>query len=153
MSPRRGSTGARNSGSPWASSKSFTDSLGGFARLSWNDGRNETWAFTEIDRSVALGVVQKGEGWGRASDEVGAAIVVNAISSPHERYLAAGGKGFILGDGALDYDFEGIAEVYYRFALTREVAFSPDYQFFLHPGYNAARGPVHVFGVRAHIEF
>jgi len=131
----------------------LTDSLGGFARLSWNDGRNETWAFTEIDRSVAFGMVQNGEPWGRRSDEVGTAIVVNGISSPHERYLAAGGRGFILGDGALDYDFEGIAEVYYRFALTREVAFSPDYEFVLHPGYNAARGPVHVFGVRAHIEF
>src|SRR5262249_4049724 len=38
----------------------LTPTLGAFARLSWNDGRNETWAFTEIDHSLALGAVEHG---------------------------------------------------------------------------------------------
>src|SRR6185503_14860850 len=37
----------------------LSDTWGLFARGSWNDGKNETWAFTEIDRSVSLGIVQK----------------------------------------------------------------------------------------------
>src|SRR5512138_3710401 len=35
-------------------------SLAVFVRVSWNDGVNESWAFTEIDRSVAAGAVQGG---------------------------------------------------------------------------------------------
>jgi len=136
-----------------SANQEFTDSLGAFARVSADDGQNETWAFTEIDRSVALGIVQHGTPWHRHADEFGLAVVGNAIVDPHQRYLAAGGLGFILGDGFLDYGIELLTELYYRFALTREVAFSPGYQFALHPGYNEARGPVHVFGLRAHIEF
>src|SRR2546423_14028525 len=32
-----------------------------FARASFNDGQNETWAFPEIERSFAIGPVQAGE--------------------------------------------------------------------------------------------
>lgn len=128
-------------------------SLGCFARISWSDGRNETWAFTEVDHSVALGIVQDGAKWSRPLDSAGLALVGNGIAGPHRRYLAAGGLGFILGDGALDYAFEGIVEAYYRFAVIPAVALSPDYQFILHPAYNVARGPVHVFGFRTHVAF
>jgi high affinity Mn2+ porin len=132
--------------------QAITPELGAFIRLSWNDGKNETWAFTEIDHSAAVGVVERGTPWLRPDDELGLALIAQGISTPHRRYLAAGGLGFIIGDGALDYGAEGVLEAYYRLALTRLVAFSPDYQFVLHPGYNTARGPVHVFGLRMHVE-
>jgi high affinity Mn2+ porin len=131
----------------------ITESLGAFSRLSWSYGANETWSFTEVDQSVALGISVAGTPWKRKDDNTGAALVVNGIAEPHRAYLAAGGYGFLIGDGALDYSFEGIAEAYYRFALTDKVAFTGDYQFILHPAYNTARGPVNVFGVRAHISF
>ena len=130
-----------------------TDDLGVFARLSWNDGQNETWAFTEIDRSVALGGVVSGAPWKRSQDQLGGAVVVNALSSPHRRYLASGGYGFIIGDGALDYGLENVWEAYYKLQLTQAIAFTADYQFIVNPAYNRDRGPVHVAGIRAHIEF
>ncbi|MGZ3833800.1 MAG: carbohydrate porin [Mucilaginibacter sp.] len=47
-----------------------------------------------------------------------------------------------------------IAELYYKInAFEKKFWLTPDYQFILHPAYNADRGPVSVFGVRAHVEF
>jgi high affinity Mn2+ porin len=127
--------------------------LGVFLRVSFNDGRNETWAFTEIDRSIAAGAVQSGSRWGRPGDEAGLGLVVSGLSEPHRRYLAAGGYGFIIGDGALRYAPEILGEAYYRYALTREVALGANYQPIFHPAHNADRGPAHVFTGRVHVAF
>ena len=129
--------------------------VGLFARVSYNDGQNETWAFTEIDHSASLGIASTGRRWARPDDRLGAAIVVNGISSGHRAYLAAGGYGFIVGDGALNYGLEQIGEVYYSFALpTYHASISPDYQLVINPAYNRDRsGPVHVVAVRLHVEF
>lgn len=129
------------------------DGLGAFARLSANDGANETWAFTEIDRSLALGVVQSGSRWGRPGDEAGLGVVLSGLSDSHRRYLAAGGYGFIIGDGALGYAPELLAEVYYRLALTREVSIGASYQPVVNPAFNADRGPIHVFTGRMQAAF
>ena len=93
--------------------QALAQDLGIFARLSHNDGRTESWAFTEIDSSAALGLSMKGQRWGRAQDTLGLACVENAISGSHQRYLAAGGSGLILGDGALSPAREQVLEVYY----------------------------------------
>jgi high affinity Mn2+ porin len=82
--------------------------LGVFARAGWNDGRTQTWAFTEIDRTVALGMSAEGSRWGLPGDRLGAAGIGNGLSRWHRDYLAAGGSGFILGDGRLDYAPERI---------------------------------------------
>ena len=127
--------------------------LAAFARASWNDGHTETWAFTEIDRSLALGVVQSGAGWGREGDEAGAALVVSGLSGPHRRYLEAGGSGFILGDGALRYAPEILGELYYRASVTKEISAGVNYQPIVNPGFNRDRGPAHVFTGRMHVAF
>jgi high affinity Mn2+ porin len=129
------------------------ETLGGFVRLSYNDGANETWAFTEIDRSFAMGLVQNGALWSRANDEAGAAFVVDGLSAVHRRYLERGGYGFLIGDGALRYGPEFVGDFYYRAELTREMALSGVYQPIVNPGYNRSRGPVHVFSARLHIAF
>lgn len=132
----------------------LTKDFGVFAKASWNDGHTETWFFTEIDRSLSFGGVLKGTSWKRADDEVGLAFIANGISKDHRDYLAAGGYGFIIGDGQLNYSPELIAEFYYKINVyQKKFWFTPDYQFILHPAYNADRGPVNVFGLRAHIEF
>jgi high affinity Mn2+ porin len=124
-----------------------------FIRGSWNDGRNETWAFTEIDRSVSGGIVFNGNAWLRKNDVLGAALVVNGISAPHRDYLKAGGSGFIIGDGNLNYAHEAIFETYYKFDIPKIfLSISPDYQFVLNPAYNKDRGPVHMIAVRVHLE-
>ncbi|RZM13480.1 MAG: hypothetical protein EOO88_44680, partial [Pedobacter sp.] len=84
-----------------------------FGRFSYDDGKNETWAFTEIDRSLSLGITSDGKRWHRPTDRVGLAVVGNGLSPEHRAYLARGGYGFILGDGALSYATEFITELYY----------------------------------------
>ncbi len=130
--------------------------VGVFGRLSYNDGHNETWAFTEIDQSLSLGATSTGARWKRPTDRLGAALVANGLSQDHRAYLAAGGSGFILGDGRLDYGLEYIGEVYYSIDFPRyHAALSPDYQLVFNPGYNTSRlpGPVHVVALRVHVEF
>src|SRR5712675_3794718 len=46
--------------------QALTDQIGLFGRWSWNDGKTEIMAFTDIDASLALGVSIKGTRWGRA---------------------------------------------------------------------------------------
>ena len=131
----------------------LTDTTGVFMRLSWNDGHNESWAFTEIDRSLALGVTQNGRPWRRPLDIVGAAVVANGLSPWHEQYLAGGGYGFIIGDGALNYGPEVIGDIYYKVQLSEALSVSAIYQPIIDPAYNRDRGPVHVFSARFHVAF
>ena len=130
----------------------LTKDFSGFLRVSWNDGKNETWMFTEIDRSFALGCALDGPFRKPGDDIIRGAIVINGISDDHHNYLKAGGKGFILGDGKLNYALEMIFEAQYLTHITNYFALSADYQFVMNPGYNKDRGPVHVFGLRGHVE-
>lgn len=131
----------------------LTPTLGAFLRLSANDGANESWAFTEIDRSLAVGAVQDGAPWHRPRDEVGVAIVIDGLSPSHRKYLEGGGYGFLLGDGALNYGPEIISDIYYNFRLADWASLSAIYQPIVNPGYNRDRGPVHVFSGRLHVAF
>jgi len=133
--------------------QSISPDVGVFGRASRADGRTETYAFTEIDRSVSGGVVVKGAAWQRAEDTAGIALARNGLSSSHRDYLAAGGLGFFLGDGRLSYRPEQIVETFYRLALTRALALSLDFQRIANPGYNADRGPARVGSLRLHAEF
>jgi high affinity Mn2+ porin len=127
-------------------------SLRAFGRLGWNDGANESYAYTEIDRTAEVGADLGGKWWRRSRDKVGAAFVVNGISGDHRRYLALGGLGFILGDGGLNYGLERIFETYYTAHIWRGISVAADYQHVDNPGYNRDRGPASVVGFRIHVE-
>jgi len=127
--------------------------LGVFARLGWTDGKNQTYEFTDVDRTVSAGLSLKGGQWRRPQDTVGLAVVVNGISAVHRQYLAAGGLGITVGDGALDYSAEGIVEAYYNWKIAKHFQLTPDYQFAQNPAYNQARGPVNLVALRLHTEF
>src|SRR4029077_2917046 len=58
----------------------LTKDLGFFSRAGWDDGRTETWAFTEIDRTVCAGLSLKGSAWHRPDDTLASAVVVNGLS-------------------------------------------------------------------------
>lgn len=126
---------------------------GVFGRYGWNDGRTESFAYTEVDRTLSFGGQLSGKRWNRADDRLALALVQNDLSSPHKDYLAAGGQGFLLGDGRLNYGPEQILETYYSFQVAKPLALALDYQFINHPGYNQDRGPVSVLSLRAHLEF
>ena len=126
---------------------------GVFCRLGWNDGVTETWAFTEIDRSVAVGFSGKGATWSRSHDSYGLALMVNGVSPDHRDYLAAGGYGFIVGDGKLSYAPEKALEVYYNIGVWDEyLQVTPDFQYISNPAYNQDRGPVAIYGLRLHAQ-
>jgi high affinity Mn2+ porin len=145
--------GRKKFGFAASANQDFGSGLSAFARASWNDGRTEIWAFTEIERSLAIGAVQSGARWGREDDEAGAAVVVSGLSGPHRRYLEAGGLGFMLGDGALNYGPEILGEIYYRLSLLRKMSVGVNYQPIFNPGFNRDRGPVNVFTGRLHVAF
>jgi high affinity Mn2+ porin len=133
---------------------------GVFARLGWNNGQTESFAFTEVDNLVSIGTQVSGAHWWRKDDRLGVAVVTQGLSAPHREYLAAGGSGFLLDDGRLNYRREQILESYYRVQLTDSIAMapvkvqlSPDFQFIRNPGFNADRGPARFWGVRLHMEY
>ena len=126
----------------------ISDSVGAFARFSWNDGRSEIMSFTDIDTSLSAGLSIKGTPWGRPNDTIGIAGALNSISGDHANYLAAGGLGILVGDGALTYGSEGIIETYYSLQLAKGIFVTADYQFLSNPAYNAVRGPAHIFSGR-----
>ena len=133
--------------------QNLTDRFRAFGRWGWSDGRNESFAYTEVDRTLEFGSDYLGDSWHRRNDRMGAAFSLNAISGDHARYLALGGLGFLLGDGALTYAREKIFESYYTAHVWRGVFVSFDLQHVNNPGYNQARGPVLVPGVRLHLDF
>jgi high affinity Mn2+ porin len=133
--------------------QAVSDEVGLFGRWSWNDGKTEIMAFTDIDASLSLGASIKGTKWGRPDDVIGIGGAINALSRDHRDFIAAGGLGPLIGDGQLNYRRERILETYYAFALNKALTFTADYQFVTNPAYNADRGPVSIFSGRLHGEF
>lgn len=127
--------------------------LTAFGRFGWDNGKTESFAYTEVDQTFSGGVGANGAWWHRKQDRAGIAFVTNAISKDHQIYLADGGLGFLLGDGKLNYGRENIVESYYTIHAWRGIYFAPGVQHIQHPGYNRDRGPVVVPTFRAHIEF
>ena len=133
--------------------QSLSADAGVFFRASINDGKNETWAFTEIDQAISAGYVNN-KPFGRENDSFGVAVAMNGISSQHRNYLNKGGYGFIIGDGKLpNYSTENILELFYSAKIRDWFTISPNYQFIVNPAYNTDRGPVHAFALRVHAEF
>jgi len=131
----------------------ITPRFGVFGRIGWNDGRNQNWMFTEMDWSVSGGFSVNGAGWGRPHDTVGLGANVGGISAAHQRFLAAGGYGFITGDGRLNYGYESVIENYYDMRLAPGIFAALAWGFVKNPAYNRDRGPTPVFTARLHAAF
>jgi high affinity Mn2+ porin len=133
--------------------QNLTRYLTAFARFGWDNGKTESFAYTEVDQTLAEGIGANGAWWHRKQDRAGVAFVSNAIKKDHQNYLADGGLGFLLGDGGLDYGRENIFEAYYTVHAWRGIYLAPGVQHINNPGYNRDRGPVVVPTFRAHVEF
>jgi high affinity Mn2+ porin len=132
----------------------LSSDVGMFARVGKAGGNVETYEFTDIDRTVAVGLSMQGSRWRRPGDTVGLAAIINGISAARERYLNAGGLGVLIGDGRLPHPGpEQIVETYYNVAVLRHAHLTLDYQWVRNPGYNRDRGPVSILAVRAHVQF
>ena len=129
------------------------EGLGVFAKAGWSQGAFEAFEFTDINKTVALGLSVTGSRWQRADDTVGVAVAVNDASGEAKRFFAAGGLGILVGDGQLRHSgSEVIVETYYSLAVFKFAKLSLDYQFVSHPAYNRDREPVSIVGLRAHGE-
>ncbi|HXY97736.1 MAG TPA: carbohydrate porin [Steroidobacteraceae bacterium] len=133
---------------------------GVFVRLGWQDGKTEDFVFTEVDRHASAGGQLSGVHWGRGDDRLGVGMVLEGLSDVHRDYLAAGGSGFLLGDGRLNYGEEQILESYYRARWTwaagpvsLRAELTPDFQYIQNPGFNRDRGPVRFYALRLHLEY
>jgi high affinity Mn2+ porin len=133
--------------------QSVTDEIGAFGRWSWNNGKTEISAFTDIDWSLSGGLSINGKSWGRPDDKIGMAGAINGLSADHRDYLAAGGLGILIGDGRLNYRPEQILETFYAMNVVKGVTLTADYQFMVNPADNADRGPISFFSARLHAEF
>ena len=127
--------------------------LTAFARFGWNNGKTESFAYTEVDQTFIAGLGARGAWWHRRQDRAGVAVVTNGICKDHQEYLRLGGLGFLLGDGNLNYGRETIVESYYTAHVWRGIYLAPGVQHINDPGYNRDRGPVMVPSFRAHVEF
>ena len=146
-------TGAAKYGFGYNFEQALTRDLSLGGRFGWNDGKTESYAYTEIEQTFTLGASYGGAGWNRPGDKAGLAFASNAIKRDHQQYLAAGGLGFILGDGALRYGRETSVEAYYNAHAYRGLYFAPGLTHTNNPGYNRDRGPVWVPSFRAHVDF
>lgn len=128
-------------------------SVGLFLRAGVNDGRYETIDYTDINRTVAGGLVFSGDLWGRENDKIGIAASISGISGSFIRYLQLGGLGAFIGDGALTYAPEKNMEVFYNWSVFDWLQTTLDYQYFANPGFNEARGPMNLFALRVRAAF
>ena len=134
--------------------QAISDQMTLFARGGLDDGSKESYEFSDIDRTLSAGASFKGVRWGRPNDTLALAGVVNGISGAHQRYLAAGGLGILVGDGRLPHPgAESILETYYDLQAVNGVNITLDYQFVNTPAYNRDRGPVSIFALRLHGQF
>ena len=131
----------------------FAKDMWAFGRWGWNDGKTESFAYTEDESGIEIGTYFVGTRWHRSLDRAGAVFVSSGIKSYHQQYLANGGLGFILGDGGLTYGRETIEEAFYTVHIWRGLFFAFDLQHINNLGYNQVRGPVTVPGLRLHVEF
>jgi hypothetical protein len=133
--------------------QNVANNLTAFARFGGDNGKTESFAYTEVDQTFEVGLGANGALWRRRYDRAGLAFVTNGIAKDHQTYLADGGLGFLLGDGALRYGRENIIETYYTAHVWRGIYVAPGLQHFNNPGYNRDRGPVLVPSFRLHVEF
>jgi high affinity Mn2+ porin len=124
-----------------------------YFRAGWNDGLYESFVFSEMNNTVSFGGDLSGDAWHRPFDRIGSAVVNSGLARYHREYLALGGIGFMLGDGALSYGRETASETYYTAHVFGGFYFAAQLSFINNPGFNRARGPVVVPGLRAHFDF
>ena len=124
-----------------------------FLRAGRVNGTTESFAFSEVEGHLSFGIQVAGGHWSRDPDRAGIALLRHAINAAHQEYLAAGGVGFLLGDGALRYGPETFVEGFYRAQVGPYLQLGPDVQYVRNPGYNRDRGPAWVTTVRANVRY
>jgi carbohydrate-selective porin OprB len=133
--------------------QNLNENLGVFLRGMYADGKTEVFSYTSADRSLAFGGIVSGGLWNREKDAVGLGYAFSWLSASHVAYLNLGGIDGFIGDGKINYRPEQVVDIYYKFNLISSAWMTLDYQHISNPAFNSDRGPVDVYGARAHFEF
>lgn len=108
-----------------------------------------------FDEAVTLGAEIQGGYWSRGADAIG--IAYASLKASHA-LRQTGATGDIDGDGIADFGYapqgaERLAELYYRYRITKQFELSPHLQFISHLGANPDAKQVRILGVRGQIAF
>jgi hypothetical protein len=132
----------------------ITKDLGSFLRLAMRDPNYEVYQFSDVSRSLEIGLSLKGACWNRPNDTVGPAEMLGGLGHAQRRFFNDGGLGILIGDGKLPhYGPENVVEAYYNCELFKGINFTLDYQLAADPAYNKDRGPINIFSARLRIRF
>ena len=131
----------------------ITKDVGAFLRAGYRDPNYEYWQYTDISKSLSLGVQIIGTAWCRPNDTFGLAYALDGLGHAQREYFAAGGLGIVVGDGKLHYGLENVVETYYNFEVFKGLNVSLDYQLAVDPAYNRDRGPINLFMARFHLQY
>ncbi|MDR2837549.1 MAG: carbohydrate porin [Azonexus sp.] len=145
-----GMTTARHSGFGLSLDQQVDDGIRLFGRYGQLTGGQ-----LPFKRAISIGAEINGDYWGRAGDAIG---IGGSWLKTSAAYRRAGGSGDIDGDDNPDFDFtpggaEKVAEIYYRFRVSPNLAISPDFQWITRPGGNGGADSVKVYGLRANIAY
>ena len=144
-----------------------------FGRIGWNDGKNESFAYTEVDNTFEIGGDVRGTALApprrsrrpgvrqqrhlQRARRVPAAgrlrIHPRRRSGLHDQRASTPARLPTRPAATLSYARETIVEQYYNFHIWGGAFAAEDVQFVANPGYNSARGPVWVLSLRGHLEF
>lgn len=108
-----------------------------------------------FDRALTLGAEIGGEYWNRGADALGVALGGLRTSSG---FAAASATLDVNGDGVPDFGYaananERIAELYYRYRVSKQFALSPSLQFIGSPGGDGSAATISVLGLRAQVTY
>ncbi|WP_261379330.1 carbohydrate porin [Denitratisoma sp. DHT3] len=115
----------------------------------------QTKGRVSFDRALTLGAELSGSYWDRGGDALG---VAGAWLRASDDYRTAGGSGDLNGDGTGVFTFtpvgaEKVAEIYYRYRITKQFELSPDFQYIWKLGANPDARNASIVGLRAQITF
>ena len=74
--------------------QNLTANLTAFARFGWDNGKTESFAYTEVDQTFARGPRCTRGVVAPQQDRAGIAVVTNGICKDHQQYLHTGRTGF-----------------------------------------------------------
>jgi high affinity Mn2+ porin len=132
----------------------ITKDVGGFLRLAMRDPNYEVYQFSDVSRSLEIGLSLKGASWNRPNDTVGLAEMLDGLGHAQKRFFNDGGLGILIGDGKLPhYGPENVIETYYNCETFKGISITLDYQLAVDPAYNKDRGPIHIFSARLRVKF
>jgi high affinity Mn2+ porin len=108
-----------------------------------------------FDRALTLGGEINGSYWSRGGDSLG---IASGLLHASDAFRTAGGLGDLDGDGVADFVYapsgsEKLAELYYRYRISKQFELSPNFQYIARLGGNPDAASVKILGLRAQLAF